>query len=147
MGKFRLAFFFFDRMPPPYSNYGLAIYLPVVVCIPILGWLADARYGNYRVFKAGSVLLFLAVTAGNISSSVNEYSFNTHSSVPSYAAAIQIVSNFVGLIGGAACFITALQLGLDQMPDSSAANITSFLAWLIFSVFLDYGSHMFYIAH
>jgi len=35
------------------------------------------------------------------------------------------------------CMLTsgfnALQLGLDQMPDVSGSNITSFIAWFIFS--------------
>ena len=33
-----------------------------------------------------------------------------------------------------ACILTAFQLGLDQMPDASPANITSFIAWTIFSI-------------
>ena len=32
-----------------------------------------------------------------------------------------------------ACAVTALQLGLDQMPDASPDNIISFIKWLIFS--------------
>ena len=31
------------------------------VCTLLCGWLADARFGKYRVFKAGTVLLFSAV--------------------------------------------------------------------------------------
>ena len=37
------------------------------------------------------------------------------------------------LIGLTACLVTALQLGLDQMPDASAANIISFISWFYFS--------------
>ena len=29
--------------------------------------------------------------------------------------------------------VTSIQLGLDQMPDASSANITSFIAWFVFS--------------
>ncbi len=38
-------------------------------------------------------------------------------------------------LGCSACVVTALQLGLDQMPDASSDNIISFIKWLIFSVF------------
>ena len=42
----------------------------------------------------------------------------------------------VVFVGGIACLVTALQLGLDQMPDASSANITSFIAWFVFSIAL-----------
>ena len=42
----------------------------------------------------------------------------------------------VAFIGATACIITALQLGLDQMPDGSSANITSFITWFLFSIIL-----------
>ncbi len=40
----------------------------------------------------------------------------------------------VGFVGGSACSVTALHLGLDQMPDASSANITSFISWFVFSM-------------
>ena len=38
------------------------------------------------------------------------------------------------IIGATACFVIALQLGLDQMPDASSSNISSFIAWFVFSM-------------
>ena len=35
------------------------------------------------------------------------------------------------LIGTACCTVTSLQLGLDQMPDAFAANISSFISWFV----------------
>ena len=37
-----------------------------------------------------------------------------------------------------ACFVTSLQLGLDQMPDASSSNITSFIAWFVFSIYAGF---------
>ena len=37
----------------------------------------------------------------------------------------------LSLIGTASCIGILLQLGLDQTPDASAANITSFISWLV----------------
>ncbi len=34
-----------------------------------------------------------------------------------------------------ACVVTSLQLGLDQIPDASSSNITSFIAWFVFSIY------------
>ncbi len=39
-------------------------------------------------------------------------------------------------VGITACFVTIVQLGLDQMPDASSANITSFTVWFVFAVIL-----------
>ena len=33
--------------------------LTVVVAIPLSGWLADQKFGNFKVFRAGCVLMFL----------------------------------------------------------------------------------------
>ena len=46
-----------------------------------------------------------------------------------------IVSKSLTILGLACFLITSLQLGLDQMPDASSANITSFVAWFVFSLF------------
>ena len=37
------------------------------------------------------------------------------------------------VVAAVACLVTSLQLGLDQMPDASSSNITSFIAWFVFS--------------
>ena len=37
--------------------YSVAI-IALLVCTLLCGWLADARFGKYRVFKTGSVVLF-----------------------------------------------------------------------------------------
>ena len=35
-----------------------------------------------------------------------------------------------------ACIVTALPLGLDQMPDASSTSITSYIAWLVYTIFI-----------
>ena len=40
----------------------------------------------------------------------------------------------VAYLGFSACAVTALQLGLDQMPDALSDNIISFIKWFIFSI-------------
>ncbi len=39
------------------------------------------------------------------------------------------------IVAVVACFVTSLQLGLDQMPHASSSNITSFIAWFVFSMY------------
>ena len=40
----------------------------------------------------------------------------------------------MSIVGIAVCLFTALQLGMDQMPDASGDNITSFISWFVFSM-------------
>ena len=40
------------------------------------------------------------------------------------------------MVGGSACIVPALPLGLDQMPDASADSITSYIAWFVGTIFV-----------
>ena len=112
------------------TNSWIVFSVPLIVsfvCAPLCGWLADARFGKYRVFKAGTVLLFSAVVFFCLCSLV--YS---NKRVPSVAVVvINLIVFSLGFIGMACCIVTSLQLGLDQMPDASTANITSFISWFV----------------
>ena len=94
------------------------------------GWLADAKLGNYRVMKYSFVLLFFFCLL-----------FSAITLFPGIAHYMYVVNVFY-CIGGSlfliaviACFVTSLQLGLDQMPHASSSNITSFIAWFVFSMY------------
>ena len=58
-------------------------------------------------------------------------SYNISHSIKEVYATIYSSAGAAGVV---TCLLTALQLGLDQMPDASSSNITSFIAWYIFSV-------------
>ena len=38
----------------------ISFLLLVTVSTPLSGWLADAKYGNYKVFRVGAVLVFIS---------------------------------------------------------------------------------------
>ena len=113
-----------------------AVPILLVIFAPIVGWIADARCGNYRVFRVGACLFFLSAVFGCICVLIllNVPKRSTISLVVS--GVINPVVFVIGFVGGTACLVTALQLGLDQMPDASSANITSFIAWFVFSIAL-----------
>ncbi len=121
-----------------YSNIPLFLPALFVCCAPIVGWIADTRCGNYRVFRAGVILLLLATIVACICSlvlqSVDLSECNTVSRVFSYG--ISPVVFAMAVVGVTTYIVTAVQLGLDQMPDASSANITSFITWFVFSLIL-----------
>ena len=110
--------------------FNLVPLIVFLLCAPLCGWLADARFGKYRVFKTGSILLFSAVVMLCMWLLV----FNKHVP-PIVLVVITPIVFCLGLIGTACCIVTSLQLGLDQMPDASTANITSFISWFVCCIF------------
>ena len=102
---------------------------------PLSGWLADAKLGNYRVFMAGVVLLFSS-TALNCLLHIIEALVWENNYILMW---IHIsLAGILFVIGTNMCIVTSLPLGLDQMPDASASNITSFIAWFVFNILIGY---------
>ena len=58
-----LYFSIADNLPPAAANNYWLLSIPVVLALvaaPLSGWLADAKFGNYKVFRFGVVLLFIS---------------------------------------------------------------------------------------
>ncbi len=102
--------------------------IPIIAFIPIAGWLADVRYGNFKVFKFGALLIFVSTVLTCIYLIMNVVRVH-----PTVTVITSIAAVLVAYLGVSACTVTALQLGLDQMPDASSDNIISFVKWFIFS--------------
>ena len=49
-----------NKILPRYHYVEIILPAPFYICIPFFGWMADAKYGNYKVFKFGSIVLFFA---------------------------------------------------------------------------------------
>ena len=107
--------------------------VPFLAFAPLAGWLADSKLGNFKVFKFGAVLLLLSVLTASICTMLLQ---NVHSWAFMVSCAIVPIAYSLGFIGITVCLVTALQLGLDQMPEASASNIISFIYWFFFSFYL-----------
>ena len=119
-----------------HSNPFIWLYLcslfVALLSAPLSGWLADAKFGNYKVFRAGAVLLFIS-TVINCLMLILE----TTAEISDVLRWILLCSCAgLSVVSGCACFVTALPLGLDQMPDASSSNITSYIAWFVCSLFI-----------
>ena len=118
-----------------YSHIAFLPVFPVMLFAPLAGWLADSRFGNFRVFKFGAVLLLLSVLMTSVCTMLLQ-NFPLIRSLELSCAIVLIIPYSLGLVGFIACTVTSLQLGLDQMPDASSSNITSFIKWFAFSICL-----------
>ena len=131
-----LYFSIADNLPSAaVSNYWL-LSIPVVLALvaaPLSGWLADAKFGNYKVFRFGAVLLFIS-TVINCFLLIMEALVWENSTLLKWIHLSVAISLFV--VGGSACIVPALPLGLDQMPDASADSITSYIAWFVGTIFI-----------
>ena len=81
----------------------------IFVCFPLVGWLADARFGNFKTFKVGAIIHFLATLGGVGSVFINESYTVSYSIKEAYTA----IYSSAGAAGVVTCLLTALQLGLD----------------------------------
>ena len=130
-------YYLFDKNDDHFFlGYGWLVSIPVLivlVCTPLSGWLADAKFGNYKVFIAGAVLLF-------ISTAINCLLLILETLIWEENIILRLIELCLGYslfaVGACACIVTALPLGLDQMPDASASSITSYIAWFVCSIYI-----------
>ena len=123
----------------------LPVHIQWVILVPIFsislvsaqlsGWLADAKFGNYKVFRAGAVLVFIATVMNCLLLILEEVVWKNNQSLKWIHLCLVSTLNVVGTC---ACLATALPLGLDQMPDASSSSITSYIAWFVCSIFIGY---------
>ena len=130
-----------------YKHLKWLLTIPVVLgflSAPLSGWLADAKFGNYKVFRAGTVLLFMSTVLNCLFLILEELVWENNQVLKLIHLCL---GNSFYAIGIFACFIPALPLGLDQMPDASSSSISSYIAWFVCSAlaagFLSKGFFLF----
>ena len=127
----------FNISDDPFSStkwlYLLFIFVGLLSA-PLSGWLADAKFGNYKVFRVGAILLF-------ISAVMNCFFIILEAVVWKRNNVLKLIHlcsiSMFTVVGGCACGATALPLGLDQMPGASSSNTTSYIAWSVCSLFIS----------
>ena len=114
-----------------------------LISAPLLGWLADAKFGNYKVFKFGAVLLFVSTVVNCLKLILEQVVWNSNHVLNSIYLCL---GGSLFVIGACACVTTALPLGLNQMPDASSSSIASYIAWFVSTMyvglFLGRGIHI-----
>ena len=103
-------------------------FVVILVSAPLSGWLADAKFGNYKVYRFGAILLFIS-TVTNCLLLILEALVLESNYVLKWTRLI--LSGSLLVVGACASLTTALPLGLDQMPDASSSSIASYIAWFV----------------
>ena len=78
----------------------------VVFAFPLSGWLADSQFGNFKVFRAGCVLIFLGSVLLCVCTLVVK-----NLQVPVATGKVLGLISLLCSFAGSACFMTVFQLG------------------------------------
>ena len=96
--------------------------------------IAESKAGNYKTVRFGLITLFIATIVNCIVTLIfGDEDYTKNCDVQLTATIIRIIPECLKSIGNAIVIVNSLQLGLDQMPDASSANITSYITWFVFS--------------
>ena len=109
------------------------------ILIPVAGWLADVRFGRYKVICwsmwtmwISAMLLTISYVVVDIIKLQNvKINDHTHKKI----AIVLIGLHAIGTVGFLA---NIMQFGVDQLPDASTTEITSFVSWCAWTIV---GSH------
>ena len=109
--------------------------LPILTLLsaPLCGWLADAKFGNYKIFQAGTLLLYASTLMYCILLILEALVWKGNGTLKWIYLCLNCC---VCAISVCLLLATALPLGLDQMPDASSSSIASYIAWFACTVFI-----------
>ena len=113
--------------------------IPVLVrfvSAPLSGWLADAKFGNYKMFRVGAVLLFIATVLNCLFLIMEELLWESNDNAILKLKWVHfLLSSYFIAVGSCACMVIVLPHGLDHMPDASSSSIASYIVWFNSSIF------------
>ena len=107
------------------------IFAVIAILMPVAGWLADVRFGRYKVICwsmwtmwISTMLLSMSYVAVSIMELQNDHTYKK--------IALVLIGLYAIGIGG--FVVNIIQFGIDQLPDASTTEITSFVSWCAWSV-------------
>ena len=104
---------------------------------PIAGWLADVRFGRYKVIKWSIWVMWIALVMATVSSVVAEFTDRYDKIDHQILFKCVLFMVAIGLGGYQANII---QLGADQLNDASTDEIKSFIIWYAATIIIG-GTH------
>ncbi len=122
------------------SNYLLAFLVPQLLqettvalglTVPFAGWLADIRFGRYKVIRWSTWIMWSASLLITANSVIEQFIPGHHNT---FKLITQILA-FVLAIGFGGYQANVIQFGLDQLQDASTTEITAFITWYVWTYF------------
>lgn len=110
-------------VPIKYKYYDATAAALVGLFVPISGWLADVHYGRYKVTKYSLWIIWIIIMAVSGGHVLNQLDFIGMKSA-NIIFSILILALLIGL---SAFQANLLQLGIDQVNDSSSQEIVSYI--------------------
>ena len=95
------------------------------VLMPLAGWLADIRFGRYRVITLSVWMMWISSVLSAVGSVVAQL-FEPYQHIDSKVSLAMLLLMGIGFCGFQANLV---QFGVDQLHDASTIEITSFIAW------------------
>ncbi len=103
----------------------------VVIFVPIAGWIGDTYLGRYRVIKYSMRILWVFLISCEVIITFDNI----------YKALSKVIPAIVGIVAVASVGILAniIQFGIDQLPDASSTQISGFIQWTMWIMYLAQG--------
>ena len=99
--------------------------------MPFAGWLADIRFGRYKVICWSIQLMWIASMLATINLAVASVLENDYK----ITKIVTIATGSVMAIGFGGYQANVIQFGLDQLQDTSITEITAFISWYCWTYF------------
>ena len=121
------VFYYISRLSPDSFDYCSTcfklIVIPLGIFITVAGWLADIRFGRYKVIYWSSLIMWTSAVLLVLSTIVG------HVLEIKYIQILVLI--FLGTLGiGYSGFqANVIQFGIDQLTDASTNEIISFINW------------------
>ena len=123
-----LAYFYWEIS----KDNSVSVLVAFCLTLSIAGWIADVRFGRYKVIYWSMWIMWAALMLATVSSvlvrMVDSYTSNIHSYVNGVLWTIMAIG-----FGGFQANI--IQFGIDQLHDASTDEITSFILWFVWTYY------------
>ena len=101
--------------------------------LPFAGWLADIRFGRYKVIRCSIWIMWIVSMLITINAVVAQF-VTDHYNIEKRISQTMI---FILAIGFGGYQANAIQFGLDQLQDASTTEITAFICWYVWTYFCN----------
>ena len=97
--------------------------------LPFAGWLADIRFGRYKVIRWSMWIMWIASILATTNSVMEQIIPGHHNTF----MVISYIISFVLAFGFGGYQANIIQFGLDQLQDASTTEITAFIRWYVWT--------------